>query len=235
VTATEPVRANPPTATRSAVSKPAVLALALGGLLMAAGGNLHPRAERATVRDTLADMLGSPAWNLAHLLILAGLVISVGAFVIARRAHAFAPSVDRWLTVAIVGWGLASIELVPHLLAVRDLEALHHHEATPILDTHLMLAVGATPALGLSAVALAVATARAARTVPAWILAGIAAVGGTAYAAAGPLIQFLAIPELSVLFAGQSFIAVWLIGTAVRLAVRPTTPTRNRTDKAMAA
>ncbi len=201
---------------------------------MAAGGNLHPRAERDTVRDTLADMLGSPVWNLAHLLILAGLVISVGGFVIARRARAFGPSVSRRLTVAIVGWGLASIELVPHLLAVRDLEALHHHEATPILDTHLILAVGATPALGLSAVALAVAIARAARTVPAWILAGIASVGGIAYAAAGPLIQFLAIPELSVLFAGQSLIAVWLIGTAVRLAVRPTVSTRNPADKAMA-
>ncbi len=234
MTAIEPMRAGL-SAPRPPLSKSVALPLAVGGLLMAAGTNLHPRAERATVRDSLADMLGSPVWNLSHLLILAGLVMSVGAFVIARRERAFGASVERWLTVAIVAWGLASIELVPHLLAVRDLEALHHHEATPILDTHLMLAVGSTPALGLSAVALAVSIARAARTVPAWILAGIASIGGIAYAAAGPLIQILAIPEVSVLFAGQLLIALWIIGTAVRLGVQGRASMRNPADEVMAA
>ena len=205
----------------AATTRLVAVPLAAGGLLVALGGNLHPRGKGATLRETLAEMLSSPAWNAAHLLSLAGLVVSVGAFVIARQARAFAPSVDRWLSVAAVCWALASVELIPHLLAVRDLDALHEHHDTPILDTHLWLAVFATPLIGLSAVALAIAVARSARTAPAWILAGIATVGGVAYALASPLIRLVGNPELSVLFAGQALIAVWLIGTAVRLAVRP--------------
>src|SRR5688572_4707130 len=94
VTAINPMRAGL-SAPRPPLSKSVALPLAVGGRLMAAGTNLHPRAERATVRDSLADMLGSPVWNLSHLLILAGLVMSVGAFVIARRERAFGASVER--------------------------------------------------------------------------------------------------------------------------------------------
>lgn len=218
----------------AAVTRLVALPLALGGLLIAVGGNLHPRETGATLRETLAEMLGSPAWNLSHLLILAGLVVSVAGFVLARRAHAFGRTVDRWLTVAAVCWGLASIELVPHLLAVRDLDALQHHHDTPILETHLWLAVVATPLIGLSTIALAIAVARSARTVSSWVLAAIATVGGVAYAAASPLIRFAGNPELSVLFAGQALIAVWVLGTAVRLAVRPTVPSANPAGTAFA-
>jgi hypothetical protein len=158
----------------------------------------------------------------AHLLSLVGIVVSVGGFALARQARAFGPSVDRWLTLAAACWALASVELIPHLLAARDLDALHAHHGTPILDTHLWFAVFATPLIGLSAVGLAIAVARAARTAPAWILAGLATVGGLASAAASPLIRFVGDPDLSVLFAGQALIAVWLLGTAVRLAVAAT-------------
>jgi len=115
---------------------------------------------------------------------------------------------------------IAALELVPHVLAAAE----HHDHVsggpTPVLDLHTVLQVLATPALGLTGAGLAIAVARAAGTAPARVLGAIGAVGGIAYAAAGPLIALTDDVSFSPLFAAQAGLAVWLVGTAVRLAVR---------------
>ncbi|HET7720785.1 MAG TPA: hypothetical protein VFK43_12515, partial [Acidimicrobiales bacterium] len=184
------------------------LPLGIGGLLLAAGGQLHPHETKATVHDTLEHYLTSSVWDLSHLLSLAGILVAVVGLVLARRSQTFGPKVQAALSVAIWCWGLAAIELVPHVLARRDLDALRAEGSTPILDLHLLLAVFATPLFGLAAVALAIAVARSARTKPAWALAVLATIGGLAYAAAGPQIRFVGNVDLSVLFAGQAPIAI---------------------------
>ena len=207
-----------PHAHATSVARRVALPLGIGGLLIAVGGELHPKETKGTVDATLEHYLGSSVWTLSHLLVLAGIVVAVGAMVMARRVQVFGPTVQPVLSVAIWSWSLAAIELVPHVLATRDLDALHDHGSTPILDTHLLLNVVATPLLGLSAAALAIAIARAAKTKPAMALAVLATIGGLAYAAAGPQIAIVGDVDLSILFAGQAPIALWLIGTAVRLA-----------------
>jgi hypothetical protein len=208
-----------PTATRSL---PVLLGVA--GLLVAAGGQLHPRGSGATADDYLASMFVSPTWVVAHLASLAGLAVAVAALVRARRTGAFGPRVTAWLPVPIAGWSIAALELVPHLLAAGE----HHDHVsggpTPVLDLHLALQVLATPALGLTGAALAIAVARAAGTAPAWVLGAIGAVGGVAYSAAGPLIALTGDVAFSPLFAAQAGLAVWLLGTAVRLAARSRVP-----------
>jgi hypothetical protein len=193
--------------------------LGAGGLLMMVGGQLHPRGSGDDVDDYLESMLGSSTWQVAHITLLAGVLAAVAGLVMARRMSLFGAAVDRVLTLATVGWSFAALELVPHVLAVRDADALHEHGETPILDLHLLLQVVATPALGIAGVILAISVARAAGTKPAWALAVVGSVGGLAYAAAGPLVNLTDNVTFATLFPAQAGLAVWLIGTAVRVVV----------------
>ncbi len=192
--------------------------LGAAGLLMSAGGQLHPRGKGETVEAYLDTMLGSSTWVVAHTLSLVGMVVAVAGLAMARRISAFGPGVDRILTITTVAWGIAAIEAVPHLLAVRDHASLQHDEATPILDLHLLLAIGATPLFGFTGALLALAVAREAGTVPSKLLAVLAVIGGLCYGAAGPLISLVDDVAVAPLFIGQAGLAIWVLGTAVRLA-----------------
>ena len=195
---------------------PAVL-LGLGGLLTAVGGSLHPHDAQETLTDTLVGLLSSPAWGTSHLLILAGVLLVVAGLAGARRERLFPDQVRGWLTVAIVCWAIAVVELVPHLLAGSEHHALEAGEATPMLTTHLTLSVVTEPLLGLSIAALAVAVARAAHTVPASLLAVVGVVGGVVFGAAAPLVAVTQDPAFTALFSADALISVWLVGTALRL------------------
>ncbi|WP_392544780.1 hypothetical protein [Oryzobacter telluris] len=197
--------------------RPAALTTGAGGLLLGAGGQLHPRGSGATVDAYLSSMLGDPGWATSHVLLLAGTVTTTIGLALLRRSGATGPRVAPWLLAAVVGWAVAALELVPHLFAVNDAEALAHHGDTPVLDLHLLAQVVATPALGLTAAALAVAVARAAGTWPARLLAVPGVLGGLGYAAAGPLVATTHDLAVTPLFALQAGVAVWLVGTAVRL------------------
>ena len=192
--------------------------LGTGGLLMTAGGQLHPRGKGDTVEDYLEVMLGASTWVVAHTLLLVGLVVAVAGLVMARRISAFGTAVDRTLNVTIVAWSLAAVETVPHLLAVQEHGELAQHQDTPILDLHLLLQVGATPLFGFTGALLALVVAREAGTVPAKVLAALAVLGGLCYGAAGPLVNLTENVAVTPLFIGQAGLAVWAVGTAVRLA-----------------
>lgn len=197
-----------------------VAGLVGAGVLLAVGGNLHPRGSGDEVDDYLASMLGQSTWAASHLTQLIALILVVPTYLAARRAGVFGRDVDIWLLVAACGSTLGAVELIPHVLASRELDGVVSGTATPILDVHLFLQMFATPALGLTTAALALAVARDAGTKPAWILGGIAAVTGTAYAFAGPLTSLTENVAFTPLFPAQSGLALWMIGTGVRLALR---------------
>ncbi|MGO4662973.1 hypothetical protein AB4Z14_13995 [Terrabacter sp. 2TAF16] len=120
------------------------------------------------------------------------------------------------VTGTIVAWAVAAPEFVPHLLAGGEHDALEAGGATPMVDTHLALSTFTTPLVGVSAALLAVAVARAA-TWPARVLAVLGVVGGLGFAVAAPLLAATGNPEVSNLFAAQTLIDVWIIGTSVRV------------------
>lgn len=192
----------------------------LSGVLLSLGGPLHPRGSGETVDDYLMVMMASPTWRTSHVLMLVGTVVAVATFVVARREQTFGPRVSRWLTVAAAGWSLAAVELVPHLLATADRTNLATGGSTPLLDAHLLLQMFATPAVGICGAALAIAVARDAGTRPARVLAGLATLGGVAYAFAGPLINLTGSVDVTPLFIAQAAVALWLLATGVRL-LRP--------------
>lgn len=190
---------------------------ASGGVLLAAGGQQHPRGSGDSLDAHLLSMFESPAWPLSHLLMLAGTVLSVLAFLSARRTEAFGPRVQRWLPAVAACWAFGAAELVPHLLAAGDAHALEHHEATPVLDVHLVMQLVAGPLVGLSGAVIAVVVHLATRSWATAVLAGFAVVGGLLSAAAAPLVVLTGDPAFTLLFPFQAGLAVWLVGTGVRL------------------
>ncbi len=203
-------------------------AIGAGGLLVLAGTQLHPHDGAASVHETLAQYFRASTWDVSHLLILVGLWVTVAGLLLARRDGVFDPRLRRQLLVTATCWALVSIELVPHLLARHDLDALQHHGETPVLDLHLVLGAVATPLFGLTAALLAVALAVTGRTWPAALLAVPGVLGGVAYAFAGPLIYLTDNVAFAPLFAGQGLVALFLVGTGIRMLARTRTDADDR-------
>lgn len=190
---------------------------AIGGLGIALGGQLHPHGHGDTIDAHLLAMFESPTWALAHWVLLVGSALSAAGFVVAWRHHTFGPTVQRWLPAASIAWVFGAVEVLPHLLAAGEAHALEHHEATPVLDLHELLQVTSAPLVGISGAVVAVLVAGAARTRPAWSLAVVAVIGGLGYAASAPLVVATGNTAYTALFPFQAGLAVWLIGTGVRL------------------
>lgn len=202
-------------ATRS--RRTAVLFVA-GGLVLAAGGQTHPQGSGDTVDAHLLSMFSGPTWGLSHVLLLIGSLVCVLALESARRAGGFGSLRPRWLLPgATAAWAFGALETVPHLLAAGESDALSHHDATPLLDVHVVLQLIATPMVGFATALTAVALARTARSRVAWVLAVPAVVGGLAYGVAGPLVVATGDPAFTVLFPFLAGLAVWLVGTGLRL------------------
>jgi hypothetical protein len=206
----------------------AAVGLAGAGLLLAAGGLLHPRVDTsADFEQGLAGMFERSAWVASHAITLAGFVLLAVSLAGLLRGLGPAWSARRrvigWTVVA--GAGLAAVESVPHLLAASEADALIDGASTPLTDLHSILQAIATPVLGLSVAALAVACAPTRALGSGRIAAAVAVVGGVAFALAGPAIAITHNPELSPLFVGSAGISIWLmvsgLATARRLAGVP--------------
>jgi hypothetical protein len=192
--------------------------LGVGGVLVGVGGQLHPIAtDDDTLAGALATMTGDSAWLAAHLLLLAGLSLALVGLVTAYRHRVLGPALDNPLRLAIWGYAFGAFELVPHLFAVSDHDQLAAGDITGLVRAHVVLQAFAGPALAISTIVLAIGVARSAQTRPAWVLAGLVVLGGTAFALAGPLVALTSEPALAPLFAGEFAVAVWLVGTSIRL------------------
>ena len=188
-------------------------ALTAGGLLLAAGGLMHPHADaEAGYEQALAGMFDASAWTASHALTMAGfLLVSVAMAGLLRNVA------DGWTKpTRIAGWAvvagaaLAAVEALPHLLASSEGDALVRGEATPLTDLHALLQSVSTPAFGLAVAALALTTARDRTLGNGRIAAAVATAGGIAFALAGPLMAITKDPALSPLFAGAAGLAVWI-------------------------
>ncbi|KAF0845695.1 hypothetical protein [Nocardia caishijiensis] len=194
------------------------LGFVVAAVLFGVGGQLHPIGSGGNIDDHLVSMFTSDLWNASHLLQMVGLLLAASMYVLARRQGVFGPAVATWLTVAAVGTAFAGLELIPHVAAASEADALRDHAHTPILDFHMTMQVLASPALGLTTAALAIAVAREARTTAAWILGAIGLVSGVASSFAGPLVVLTRDIDYSILFPFQMGVAIWLSGTGIRLA-----------------
>jgi hypothetical protein len=207
----------------SARTRSAALGLAGAGLLLGMAGMLHPRVDTSVdYEEGLAGMFESAAWVASHALTLAGfMLLAVSLAVLVRDLGQGWSSRQR-----VIGWAaatgavIAALESVPHLLAGSEADALLGGGSTPFTDLHTVLQAIATPTVGLSVAALAVASARSRALGSGRIAAAVALVGGVAFALAGPAIAITENSELSPLFAGSAALSIWLILSGVRTARR---------------
>jgi hypothetical protein len=175
----------------------------LAGALTIASGPLHPGGS-------MAEMLAHPDWVLAHVLFLAAFVVLLGAFLILRRAVPLGPSAARWTRWAIAGTALQTVELIFHTLAYVDVDHLLAGHATPILTTHLWLAVVAYPIFAITIIGWILATARERSVGSPWI-SWFGILGAAAHGAAAPLVVTFGLERARILFPMVLLFAVWCV------------------------
>ncbi len=179
------------------------LCFILAALFILIGGPQHPGG-------TMAEMLGHPKWVLSHLLVLAGFVVLLVGLLLYQRTTSLPSRTQRWLRFAIIGTALQAIEMVFHTAAVVDHDHLVAGHATPVLTTHLWLAVIFYPIFGLTLAGFIIAGMRDRVLGSPWI-AWLGIVGVLAHGVAPVLVVLLNIDGARMLFPFIMGFALWLI------------------------
>jgi hypothetical protein len=190
----------------------------VAALFIIAGGPQHPGG-------TMAEMLGNPKWVPAHSLLLAGFVTLLAGLLLYKRRTPLPARAHRWLQFAIIGTVLQTIEMALHTAAVVDHHRLVAGQSTPVLTTHLWLAVFFYPIFGFTIIGFIIAGMRDRVMGSPWIgWLGIA--GALGHGLAPPLVVWLKIERASILFPFLLLFALWLILAALW-------PLRARRDEAI--
>jgi len=198
----------------------------VAGILIILGGPRHPGG-------TMAQMLADPEWVPAHALMLAGFVALLLGLILYRRALPLPARTTRWVRLAAVGTALQAIEMAFHTAAVVDRANLVAGRATPVLTTHLWLAVVMYPVFAATIVGFILATARDRSLASPWV-AWIGALGTLAWGAAAPLAILTDLEWVGYLFPGVLGLSVWLALAAI-WPLRATTRTEGTRAEGLSA
>ncbi len=175
----------------------------LSGLLILIGGPRHPGG-------TMAQMLAHPQWVPSHAFMLAGFTALLIGLLARGRSGPRSPALRRWLTLAIAGTALQTVEMALHTAAYVDLANLLAGRSTPVLTAHLSVTPLFYPIFGVTVAGWIAAAARERAVGSAWI-AWIGIVGVLAHGAAGVLVPVFALEWARVLFPMVVLLAVWSI------------------------
>jgi hypothetical protein len=145
---------------------------------------------------------------------LAGFVsLWLGLIALGREA-ALADPVRRALRWASIGAAVQVVEMVLHTLAAADHANLMAGRATPILTTHLALAVVAYPLFAIAMIAFIIVTTRE-RAIGSPAIAWLGVVGAIGHGIAAPLTVLTALPWARHLFPLLILFALWMILAAL--------------------
>lgn len=176
----------------------------LGGIVMAVGGPLHPRD------DTMQAMLVNPSWFPSHMAQLVGLALMTLGMMRFRRIMPHSPAVRRWSGLAALGLFLQTVEMAFHLASMVDADNLAAGLATPVLSTHIVLAVTSYPLLAILMGGLILVAGRTRELGNLW-LAPIGIAGLTAQAVAVVLVVGLDMQAARVGFPMVMLFATWTV------------------------
>ena len=175
----------------------------LFAVLIAAGGPQHPQG-------TMEQMLANRMWVPAHSLLFAGFVALLIGLIALGRGPLLPPRTRRWLRWAIIGTAVQAVEMALHTAAAVDAANLVAHRPTPILTTHLALAVPAYPFFAVTLIGLIVVSARERTLGSPWI-AWIGVIGAAAHGASAPLVVAFNVHQAGVLFPLLLLVALWAL------------------------
>jgi nitrate reductase NapE component len=179
----------------------------LSALFILVGGPRHPRG-------TMAEMLGHHDWVLAHVLMLAGFVALLFGLILYSRGAVVPDRTRKWIRFAVIGTALQVVEMVMHTVSVVDHANLVAGRATPVLSTHLGLAVVFYPIFAATIVGLILAGMRDRSLGSPWI-GWLGILGAVAHGAAAPLVILFKIDWARNLFPGVAVLALWLLLAAL--------------------
>lgn len=180
--------------------------LALGGIFVVVGGPMHPGG-------TMAEMLADPAWIPSHAWVLAGFVTLSLAFWGFWRGVAVSPAMRRWAGLAFWATLLQTVELLFHHFSYLDLERLVAGQSTPILSTHLALALVVYPLFAILVIGAIIVGARTGELGRMWF-APIGVIGAAAHGLAPLLVLTFEIEQARILFPMVMLLALWGVLTA---------------------
>ena len=158
----------------------------------------------------MADMLGNPMWVPSHALMTVGFIAMLVGLVLFQRTRPLPERSARWLRLAIIGTSLQVLEMVVHTAASIDHANLMAGRSTPILTTHLWLAVVCYPIFGATLIGFIVAAARDRVLGSRWI-AWLGVLGAVAHGASAPLVVAGGFGWARVLFPMVLLVALWLL------------------------
>jgi hypothetical protein len=177
---------------------------AAGGVIMAAGGPLHPRGE------TMHSMLIDPNWFPSHMGQLVGFGLMTLGMMRFRRVLPHSPAVRRWSGLAALGLALQTVEMAFHLASMVDAEKLAAGLATPVLSTHIVLALTIYPLLAILVSGLIVVAART-RELGTPLLAPLGIAGLVAQAIAVVLVAGFDMQAARIGFPMVMLFAIWTV------------------------
>jgi hypothetical protein len=177
---------------------------AAGGVIMAAGGPLHPRGE------TMHSMLIDPNWFPSHMAQLVGFGLMTLGMMRFRRVLPHSPAVRRWSGLAALGLALQTVEMAFHLASMVDAEKLAAGLATPVLSTHIVLALTIYPLLAILMSGLIVVAART-RELGTPLLAPLGIAGLVAQAIAVVLVAGFDMQAARIGFPMVMLFAIWTV------------------------
>lgn len=162
---------------------------------------------------TMAEMLADANWLPSHVLVLAGFIAMAAGLWAFGAAVPLPARSRRWCRLALGATILQSIEMAFHTAAMVDHHNLVTGAATPILSTHLVLAVILYPVFAIAVTGFIVVAAR--DGVLRWWAGAIGIAGAIGHGLSAPLVVGLNIEAARVLFPTIVLIAIWLLIVAV--------------------
>lgn len=181
--------------------------LAAAGVAMMAGGPRHPGG-------TMLEMLQHEDWFLAHLLVAIGYALMTAGLIAFSRTALNTPALARWTKLAIIGTVLQTIEMIVHTAAMVDAPHLAAGHATPVLTTHLVMAVLFYPVFGATTAVFFYKGMRERAIGSVWYT-WLGLVGTVANGLAPVLVVLFGIMQARILFPMMVGIALYLILAAV--------------------
>src|SRR5687768_7429016 len=110
------------------------IAFLAAGALILAGAPRHPRGS-------MAEMLAHHDWLMSHMLMVGAYVALTIGLVLFARVTDLSDGLRRWTRLAAASAALEVLEMAVHTAASVDAANLAAGHATPVLTTHLNMAL----------------------------------------------------------------------------------------------
>lgn len=179
------------------------MAFLVGGVLIVIGGFNHPRGA-------MVDMLADPHWFWSHIVFTLGVVGLLAGLVSFGRTAVMGPTLKRWTRIAVWLTALQTFEAVMHTWAGVDAANLAAGRSTPVLTTHLYLAIAIYPVFGAAIIGFIIAAMRERAVGSPWI-GWLGIIGAAAHGLSAPLTLVFEIPWAPILFPMVMFLAFWMV------------------------